>query len=138
MDDVQLFAEVLQDVNSSIVLNVAGNGLEAIEKLATLEQSPDIIFLDLNMPRMDGKECLRYIKSDPRLSSIPVIMYTTSTQSRDIEETMMSGALCFITKPSSIKELKHILSCIAESLPHQLEKALRSLSNYQSTFIVCQ
>jgi DNA-binding NarL/FixJ family response regulator len=66
-----------------------------------------------------------------------VIMYTTSSQSRDIEEAMLNGAVCFITKPSSLNELKHILSSIASSLPNNLEKTLRHLSNTAGTFIVC-
>lgn len=137
-DDVDLFADVLRDVDPAITLHTAGDGEETLAKLRSESEAlPDLIFLDLNMPRMGGKECLRELKGDPQLQPVPVIMYTTSSQSRDIEEAMQNGAVCFITKPSSLKELRHILSSIAGSLPNNLEKTLRQLSNTAGTFIVC-
>src|ERR1700753_169869 len=105
-DDVSLFQEVLEEVNPSIDFMYASDGKEAIDILKNQQTNfPDIIFLDLNMPRMDGKQCLVEIKKDPVLQRIPVIMYTTSCQSKDIEETMLKGAMCFITKPTNLKEL---------------------------------
>jgi len=71
------------------------------------------------------------------LQDIPVIMYTTSSRSKDIEETMQKGAVCFITKPTNIKELKNILMCISQNVHGNLEKSLRTLSNTATTFIVC-
>ncbi|MEP6464846.1 MAG: response regulator [Parafilimonas sp.] len=137
-DDVSLFKEVLEEVNPSIDFISASDGQEALNVLRQHQNnSPDIIFLDLNMPRMDGKQCLTEIKKDPALQRIPVIMYTTSCQSKDIEETMLKGAICFITKPSNLKELKSILSSISQNLRGNLEKSLRELSNTTSTFIVC-
>ena len=56
-------------------------------------------------------------------------MYTTSSQSKDIEETMLKGAICFITKPTNLKELKNILSSISKNVHGNLEKSLRSLSD---------
>src|SRR5438477_9407980 len=108
MDDILIFREVLQDVNPTIDFRSAADGHEALSILRTKNNDlPDVIFLDLNMPRMDGKECLAELKKDPQLQRIPVIMYTTSCQSKDIEETMLKGAICFITKPTNIKELKN-------------------------------
>jgi len=137
-DDIIVFKEVLQDVNPSIQLIEAGDGLEALEVLRSRGDSlPDIIFLDLNMPRMQGKECLVEIKKDPQLKHIPVIIYTTSSLSRDIEDSMLKGAVCFITKPSSLKELRHIISSIAQNVHGDLGRCLRTLSNTSTTFIVC-
>jgi CheY-like chemotaxis protein len=137
-DDVSIFKEVLEEINPSIDFIFAADGQEALEILKEQRTNfPDIIFLDLNMPRMDGKECLVQIKKDPVLQSIPVIMYTTSCQSKDIEETMLKGAMCFITKPTNIAELKHILSSISQNVHGNLEKSLRALSDTSSTFIVC-
>lgn len=137
-DDTSIFQEVLQEVNPSIQFISAPDGQEALNTLKLNGESlPDIIFLDLNMPRMGGKETLVALKKDDRLRNIPVIMYTTSSQSKDIEETMLKGALCFITKPSNLKELKNILSQIAQNVHGNLEKSLRTLSNTSSTFIVC-
>ncbi|MCU7548888.1 response regulator [Chitinophagaceae bacterium LB-8] len=136
-DDASIFQDALLEVDHSISLQYARDGQETIEILKERNSSlPDLIFLDLNMPRMDGKECLKLLKLDSELSRIPVIMYTTSSQAKDIEETMMSGALCFITKPSSMKELIRILSTIVQGFPTDLQKEIRMLSNNSSTFIV--
>ena len=137
-DDTSLFKEVLEEVSPSIIFNSAEDGHQALSFLKKQNnQLPDIIFLDLNMPRMGGKECLAEIKSDEKLHGIPVIMYTTSSQSKDIEETMQKGAICFITKPTNLKELKNILSTIAGNVHSNLEKTLRLLSDSSTTFIVC-
>ena len=136
-DDAALFEEILLEASPSTLFEWAKDGEDALQKLASKPVSPDLVFLDLNMPRMGGKECLAHLKNNEALRHIPVIMYTTSSLSKDIEETMLSGAECFITKPSSSGELKHILSSITSSMPHNLKKALQNLSNTASTFIVC-
>ena len=137
-DDIFVFKEVLEDVNPSIFLASAGDGNEALNMLKQEQNKlPDVIFLDLNMPLMGGKECLSELKKDPHLKRIPVIMYTTSSQSKDIEETMLSGAICFITKPTSLRELRNILSSISQNVHGNLERCLRTLSNTSGTFIVC-
>ena len=136
-DDTLLFQDVLAELELPIRFNSAINGLDALKRLRKEHGNlPDVIFLDLNMPVMDGKECLAHLKADPQLSHVPVIMYTTSSQSKDIEETLMSGAVCFITKPTSLKALREILVAIARSLPHNLEKTLRQLSDNTNTYIV--
>ena len=137
VDDVLLFEEVLKEVNKSISLFTSTNGIEALDFLGKNHDNlPKLIFLDLNMPRMDGKECLRAIKQDPKFSEVPVIMYTTSSQSRDIEETMMLGAVCFITKPSSVKDLRNIIATISSTPANDLTKTLRRLSD-TSAYIIC-
>lgn len=136
MDDTFLFGEVLAEVDPTIQFETANDGQQALEQLFAEEKPlPDVIFMDLNMPRMDGKQCLFEIKQNERLQHIPVMMYTTSSHSTDIEQSMQLGAICFITKPSDFKELKNILSIIA-SHSHNLSKALQILSN-QSTWILC-
>lgn len=137
IDDTFLFKEVIGQIKTPIKLTSASDGLQAMNTLETMAEQPDLIFLDLNMPSMGGKECLLQIKTDDRLRHIPVVMYTTSSQSKDIEETMMNGAAGFITKPTSIKELEYIVATLAQSLPHNLSKALQTLSNEVATFIVC-
>ena len=67
---------------------------------------PDLILLDLNMPKKDGREALREIKSEQRLRSIPVVILTTSQSEKDIEETYASGASGFVTKPASFADLR--------------------------------
>lgn len=135
-DDTFLFGEVLHNVDSSIEFRTVSNGQEALDLLKSSTTIPDLIFLDLNMPRMGGVECLSMLKADAALKDIPVIIYTTSSQSKDIEETIQKGAVCFITKPSNMKELTEILSTINQSLPANLEGAIRSLSNKGTHFII--
>lgn len=137
-DDSLLFKEVLENLETPIDFQHAENGLEALSLLQKKTPTlPDAIFLDLNMPRMDGKECLVRIKSDEHLKHLPVIIYTTSLQSSDIEETIQKGAACFIAKPTSMKELKKILSFIAENLYNNFEKKLSAVCSSFNTFIVC-
>lgn len=137
-EDVAVFEQLLKEIDPLIELVTAADGLEALNSLQQRKHDlPDLVFLDLNMPRMDGKECLRELKKDAQLKKVPVIIYTTSSQSKDIEEALQRGAICFITKPTSLKELKHILSYIAQHVHANLEKCLRTLSNTATTFIVC-
>ena len=136
-DDAFVFEEILAEIDPSIRVSLAVNGQDALDKLtdeATL--LPDIIFLDLNMPRMGGKECLKAIKANVRLKKIPVIIYTTSSYSKDIEEVLQGGAICFITKPSSVKDLKEILLTISNHVHNNLETALRILSNRETGLVV--
>src|SRR5438067_10174563 len=114
-DDQQLFKEALNEIDKSIRCLTASNGEEALNKLKTdLTQLPDYIFLDLNMPRMNGLQCLAEIKKLNVLNHIPVVIYTTSSAKRDVEETRKLGADYFITKPPNFKELcekiKYMLS----------------------------
>jgi len=129
-DDCFLFREVLTEVDSSIQLVNAQNGKEALQMLwkenAVL---PDLILLDLNMPKMDGKQCLDELKKDERLSQIPVFIYTTSSQSKDIEYTLQLGAECFITKPSSARDLQTLLAIIAPNM-RNINNALQLLNKY--------
>jgi CheY-like chemotaxis protein len=136
LDDTSLFEEVLQEVQPSIKFQAAHNGLDAMNLLRNAgTQLPDLIFLDLNMPRMDGKQCLVAMKEDESLKNIPVIMYSTSSQSKDIEETRQAGAICFITKPTSIHELRNVLSAFVTGL-HKIEETVEALSQNQGMCII--
>jgi CheY-like chemotaxis protein len=105
-DDRAFFCEALSEVDSSIECISVKGGEEALQHLEKYEGVPDYIFLDLNMPRMDGKQCLKHIKSNSNLSSIPVIIYTTSKSQEDIEEMKGMGAVYFLTKPNKFSDLK--------------------------------
>lgn len=109
-DDQEIFLLALQKLQANIKCITADNGIEALQILEQENIHPDYIFLDLNMPRMNGKQCLAEIKKIKRLELIPVIIYSTSTVQSDIMETKELGAADYITKQSSIKELTRILS----------------------------
>lgn len=109
-DDQELFANTLE------MLNIPSNHIPftepalALEKLIGKEIVPDIIFLDYNMPKLNGKEFLSVIKSEPHLQHIPVIMLSTSSNPQTIEELLQAGAMNFFTKPSRLEELKKIIA----------------------------
>jgi len=127
-DDTFLFKEVLSEVDASIQLQIANNGEEALSKLRTAGAPlPNLIFLDLNMPRMNGMQCLYEIKQDEALRHIPVLIYTTSSHSKDIEQTMLLGAACFITKQADFYSFKNLLTVIANNTDN-LPRAFQILS----------
>lgn len=136
-DDLSLVADVLNEVAPHSRFIPARDGQAALDILSDETLRPDLIVLDLNMPRLNGRECLLQLKMSEALRGIPVIMYTTSSQSRDIEATLMGGAAGFITKPVSVQETKNIFGQLVRALPHQLHAALRRLSETANTFIVC-
>src|SRR3978361_68942 len=110
-DDQEIFLLALEDVNVAVACITANNGNDALNKFKNDETFlPDYIFLDLNMPKINGRQCLIEIKKINRLKDIPVIIYSTSSAQRDKLETEILGASAFITKPSSISEFSKILS----------------------------
>lgn len=137
LDDTSLFEEVLQQVDPAVVFASAANGHEALAALREGITRPDVIFLDLNMPRMDGRQCLAALKEDDTLKQIPVIMYTTSSQPKDVEQAMQKGAVSFITKPTSLKELQEILEAIAGNVHLDLHTALKTLRQTVPACVIC-
>ncbi|MEO8760476.1 MAG: response regulator [Bacteroidia bacterium] len=111
-DDAELFEETLNEIDSVIIFNRAKDGCEALEILEEGIIIPDLIFLDINMPRMDGWQCLGKFKSKDLLKDIPVIMYSTSSNQKDKEIAIKLGAINFISKPSNLTELKNILQAV--------------------------
>lgn len=103
-DDVELTLEALKDSRVRMAVDVVGDGLAAMAYLKgegdfTGRPRPDLILLDLNLPRMDGREVLRAIRTDPALTDIPVVVLTTSEDEEDILKAYKLHANCFITKP---------------------------------------
>ena len=109
-DDQEIFKLALQDINEHIVCLTVDNGMEGLQLLRSNESFvPGHIFLDLNMPRMSGKDCLAALRSIPRLAEVPVVIYSTSSDPRDIRETKELGATDYIVKQYSLASLKEIL-----------------------------
>lgn len=104
-DDREFFTTALNEIDESIQCEIAKNGKETIEKLKNKEKLPDIIFLDLNMPLMNGFECLSKLKNDSHLARLPVVIFTTSSNPIDVQATHQLGADVFLIKPPSIPEL---------------------------------
>lgn len=105
-DDADFFCEAIEQIRPNASCDVASNGEEALKLLRQrITNVPNVIFLDLNMPIMDGRACLFALKQDKKLRDIPVIIYTTSTHSRDREATMALGASYYLVKPTSFKKI---------------------------------
>ncbi|MBA9074542.1 CheY-like chemotaxis protein [Flavobacterium gossypii] len=109
-DDRETFQDAFNELNSNNVLMTFKNGLEAIDYLNAIEDVPDIIFLDLNMPIMGGLETLREIRKNERYKLLSVVIYSTSSSEKDIEETLVAGANIYITKPTNYRVLKDMLT----------------------------
>lgn len=112
LEDREFFCEALREIDPSVTCLVAGSGMEALALLQNQILLPDYIFLDINMPMMDGKQCLKALKSIPELKAIPVIMYSTSTDTREIKECYNLGAIDFLIKPHSYEKLVNDLTSI--------------------------
>ena len=105
-DDREIFEEALLSLNIDIKYEEAKNGAEAWEKLNSAAfNKPDLIYLDLNMPVMDGRQFLQLIKQDESFKNIPVIIYTTSSHEKDKNFAFQNNAL-FMTKQYSMNMLR--------------------------------
>ena len=109
-DDQLIFKDAIKQANSGIVCLIASNGEEAFLQLDGSSAPPSLIFLDLNMPVMNGFEFLERIKKNDRLKNIPVVIYTTSDSPLDKKNTLSAGAVLFFTKTADFKLLKLQLS----------------------------
>jgi CheY-like chemotaxis protein len=106
VEDQEIFMEAVREVDKSIQCYSATSGEDALKQLETeVVVLPDLIFLDLNMPKLNGKQVLREIKNTRSLKGIPVIMYSTSFAPRDIEEINQLGAAYHLLKPSRFDDL---------------------------------
>jgi CheY-like chemotaxis protein len=102
--DVRLTREAFREADKSIHLSVASDGVEAMAFLRQEGQHvdaprPDLILLDLNLPKMDGREVLAHIKKSDHLKTIPTVILTTSDSEADIEKSYQLQANCYLTKP---------------------------------------
>jgi len=112
-DDHEIFSYAMEKADDSVQCVFANDGIHALEKIKAEESFvPDYIFIDMNMPRMNGQQCLRELKKIERLRSTPVFMYSTSADPGEIDENLKLGATDFILKPSDVNDLTTILGKI--------------------------
>lgn len=113
-DDRDIFNIAVKDVAQTINVVEAVGAEEGLAMLSDRTIVPQCIFLDLNMPRMSGTECLLEIRKRVHLDPVPVIIYSTSNAERDRRAALAAGAVHFFTKPASIDSLSKILRSIFE------------------------
>jgi len=112
-DNIEMLSEAVKKYCPDIKFTYADDGHMLLEKLNN-PPLPDFIILDINMPRLDGRDCLKAIKSNSRLKEIPVMMYSTSSLHNDINEALSNGANYYVSKPNGINEVNKIAKAICD------------------------
>ena len=108
-DDRDFFCTAIQTIDPEIECLFAKDGANAIEQLTKTDITPDFIFIDMNMPLMDGKQCLAEINQIERLKNAQIYIYSTSGNPKLIDEILAMGAREFLIKPTSMNALEHLL-----------------------------
>ena len=110
-DDRLLFTDAFKELKINTKVNTFNDGVELMDYLNSPNAVlPNVLFLDLNMPKKNGIECLHEIKKDNRLSDIAIAIFSTSSSEDHIEETFVQGANIYIKKPSDFTTLKKVLA----------------------------
>ena len=115
IDDRELFVEAFSYIDDPSIVSTLEASDKLLDYLHAVDVLPDYVFLDLNMPRKSGKECLKEIQQHESLRKIRVVIFSTSINPRDVAETYQDGAYCFIQKPNSFSDLKEILQKVLTS-----------------------
>jgi CheY-like chemotaxis protein len=109
-DDRLFFSEAISQLNFNSEITLVHNGNELMKYLEdSASVVPDLVFLDLNMPRKGGIECLSEIRNSKKLGGLSVAIYSTSSSEEDIEECFIRGANVYINKPNNFENLKTVL-----------------------------
>ncbi len=117
--DIDLTSEVLAQSEAHFHVNAVNDGAEALSYLRRQGKyakapMPDLVVLDLNLPRKDGCEVLSNIKADPSLAKIPVVIFTTSQANSDITRSYKLGANCYLKKPGNLPEFVAVVQSMAK------------------------
>lgn len=129
-DDRELFEEAISQISSKIKVRTVEDCHQLMQILKdTHIPLPDILFLDLNMPGMGGKQCLKEIKKDKRLNKLPVVIYSTSNLKDDIQDTYSIGANYYIQKPNSFKVAISLIKKVF-SIDFEQWRAHTNLNNF--------
>lgn len=111
-DDIDLLKEALKDNNVSHSMDVMSDGSLVAPYLGSCTNYPDVIVLDFNLPKVHGREILKMFRNAPDFTEIPLIILTTSSAREDVEYSINNGATRFMTKPSSVKEIREMVEAI--------------------------
>jgi chemotaxis family two-component system response regulator Rcp1 len=114
LGDVGLIREAFASCQAEVEIRVARDGIDALDKLdrGAHADRPDLILLDLNLPRMDGRELLSRLKSDPALRAIPVVVFTSSNAPRDVARAYALQANCYLVKPPDLLGIERVVSLL--------------------------
>ncbi len=116
--DIRLVREALKENSIPVKVTVARDGIEAMDYLHQAEggaiSRPDLVLLDLNLPRKNGREVLAEVKGSPTLRQIPVVVMTSSRSDEDVQQAYQLNANCYITKPADLPEYVKVVRSIEE------------------------
>jgi len=131
--DVRLIQEALKETPASLRITLAGDGIEAMDYLQKSVSGavprPDLVLLDLNLPRKNGREVLAELKASPELRQIPVLVMTSSRADEDISDAYSLNANCYITKPSDLNDYVSVVRaiegfwCLTATLPVRFQNS---------------
>ncbi len=128
-DDVDLFTDALNELEELTVLKTVHDGEQLMNFLINeADRLPDMLFLDLNMPRKNGYECLAEIKDNDRLKNLPVIIFSTSFNLEAVNALYNNGALYYISKPNEFTKLKKVIHNAISAASKAVNKT--SLDNF--------
>lgn len=116
LDDIELFQEIVRDIDQSVLVLFAHDGLQALRILREARVLPDIVFLDINMPLINGKECLAEIRRDKLLKGLPVIMYSTASAEQEVKDCFELGASDYLCKATHYAKLREDIESILRNL----------------------
>ena len=111
-DDLVILQDVISTLIPSVRFETAKNGSDALHALDKLTRLPHLVFLDVNMPRMDGKECLTRIRNNPKLTDLPIVMYSTAFDPDFLKRE--SSKLMFMKKQTSMDVMKQEIKAVLE------------------------
>lgn len=127
-DDTDLFEEALKNIDNNIEFYRAQDCGQVIAQLRNDKIRPEIIFLDINMPDMNGWDCLAAIKNDQKLKDIPVVMYSTSSVVIDGRKAISKGALGYLEKPTTFEDLRDFLVKLIPASSSSIDGALKKIA----------
>lgn len=105
-DDQEIFKSALDEIDVQVELSLYNSSSTLLEALSSKQNKPDVLFLDLYMPKMDGEECLIEIRKNPEFDDIPVVIYSTEYDLDRIEKLFNLGANRYLRKPDSLNSIK--------------------------------
>lgn len=125
-----VFVEALKDLKIKVAVTTVNDGVYLMEYLEKEDTPlPFLLFLDLNMPRKNGLQCLKEIRATEKLREVPVAIYSTSSTEADIEKTFMNGANIYIKKPNDFSSLKEVLHKVVMAA-HTYREPPFNISNF--------
>lgn len=117
-DDCLLFKDALDELSLSVSFKEVNDGEQLMKELTTNDALPDVLFLDLNMPRKNGFECLEEIRLNERFNNVPIIIISTSLDPDIVNSLYKNGAQHYIRKPSKYSKLKEVIQNALFSINH--------------------